>query len=139
MKIFVKSVLDGRLVGLEVENTTSVKEIKSQMAELEGVNVEDQRILFTSRELSDECTMETLDVVDGSNLEMNFRLLGGAVASDIPDHLKELANKYKVNKMICRKCYARLPLGSHTCRKRKCGHSANLRPKKKIKDKEGKK
>jgi len=83
--------------------------------------------------------MESIDVMEGSNFEMNLKLLGGAVASDIPDHLKELAYKYKVNKMICRKCYARLPLGSHTCRKRKCGHSANLRPKKKIKDKEGKK
>ena len=138
MKIFVKSV-DGKVFGLEVENTMTVIEIKSQLASLEGINVEDQRLLFTSRELSDESTIESLDIIDGSNLEMNFKLLGGAVASDIPDHLKELANKYKVNKMVCRKCYARLPLGSHTCRKRKCGHSSNLRPKKKIKDKEGKK
>ena len=63
-------------------------------------------------------------------------LMGGAGPSDIPDHLRELAQKYRTNKMICRKCYARLPMGAHNCRKRKCGHCANIRPKKKIKEKE---
>ena len=81
-------------------------------------------------------------------------LMGGAGPSEIPDHLRELAQKYRTNKMICRKCYARLPqkyrtnkmicrkcyarlpLGAHNCRKRKCGHCANIRPKKKIKEKE---
>ena len=138
MQIFVRSI-DGKLIGVEVEKTTSVLQLKNQIAELEGIAPDVQRILYTSKELNDQDTMESNEVIDGSNFELNLRLLGGAVASDIPDHLKELANKYKVNKMICRKCYARLPLGSHTCRKRKCGHSANLRPKKKIKDKEGKK
>jgi len=71
--------------------------------------------------------------------EINVALLGGAGPVDYIDHLKELAQKYRVNKMICRKCYARLPENAKNCRKRKCGHSANIRPKKKIKDKEGKK
>ena len=66
-------------------------------------------------------------------------LIGGAGPSEIPEHLKELAQKYRVNKMICRKCYAKLPPNAHNCRKRKCGHCANIRPKKKIKEKEGKK
>ena len=60
-------------------------------------------------------------------------LIGGAGPSEIPDHLRELAQKYRTNKMICRKCYARLPLGAHNCRKRKCGHCDNIRPKKKKK------
>ena len=49
----------------------------------------------------------------------NEGLMGGAGPSEIPDHLRELAQKYRTNKMICRKCYARLPLGAHNCRKRK--------------------
>ena len=68
--------------------------------------------------------------------QYKFGLMGGAGPSDIPDHLRELAQKYRTNKMICRKCYARLPMGAHNCRKRKCGHCANIRPKKKIKEKE---
>ncbi|KAI8328329.1 ribosomal L40e family-domain-containing protein [Chlamydoabsidia padenii] len=34
--------------------------------------------------------------------------------------------------MICRKCYARLPPRATNCRKRKCGHTNQLRPKKKV-------
>ena len=33
------------------------------------------------------------------------KLMGGAGPSEIPDHLRELAQKYRTNKMICRKCY----------------------------------
>jgi len=138
MKIFVRSI-DSRMLCLDVEKETTVEDIKCQMEELEGISAEEQRITFNNREVEDEMSLETLEVTEGMNLEMNLRLLGGAVASDIPEHLKMLANKYKVDKMICRKCYARLPLTAYNCRKRKCGKSANIRPKKKIKDKEGKK
>lgn len=31
---------------------------------------------------------------------------------------------------ICRNCYARNPVKATTCRKARCGHSSNLRPKK---------
>ena len=138
MKIFVRSV-DNRMLCLDVEKESTIEDIKCQMEDLEGISVEDQRMVFNSKECEDDTTLESLELSEGMNLEMNLRLLGGAVASDIPEHLKQLANKYKVDKMICRKCYARLPLSAYNCRKRKCGHSANIRPKKKIKDKEGKK
>ncbi|TKY74043.1 Ubiquitin-60S ribosomal protein L40-2 [Spatholobus suberectus] len=41
--------------------------------------------------------------------------------------------KYNQDKTICRKCYARLHPRAVNCRKKKCGHSNQLRPKKKIK------
>lgn len=44
--------------------------------------------------------------------------------------LKKLAEKNKCNKMICRKCYARLNIKATNCRK--CS-STNLRIKKKLK------
>ena len=47
--------------------------------------------------------------------------------------LAQLAKKINCEKLICRKCYARLPPRAKTCRKKKCGHSNQLRPKKKIK------
>jgi len=43
---------------------------------------------------------------------------------------KKLAEKNLCNKMICRKCYARLNIKSKNCRK--C-HSNNLRKKKELK------
>ena len=46
--------------------------------------------------------------------------------------LAEIPMKKNCNKKVCRKCYARLPPRATHCRKKKCGHSAQLRPKKKI-------
>jgi len=46
--------------------------------------------------------------------------------------LAELARKTNCNKQICRQCYARLPLRETNCRKKKCGHSSQLRVKKNL-------
>ena len=48
----------------------------------------------------------------------------------IDPNLKKLAEKNKCDKMICRKCYARLNIRAINCRKCK---SSDLRIKKKIK------
>ncbi len=47
--------------------------------------------------------------------------------------LEVLAKKYNCDKMICRKCYARLHPRAIQCRKKKCGHTNNIRIKKRIK------
>ena len=47
--------------------------------------------------------------------------------------LANLAKNANCDKMICRKCYARLPLRSKQCRKKKCGHTKMIRPKKRLK------
>lgn len=61
-------------------------------------------------------------------------ILGGAAASGCPTGVDPaffaLAQKKILDKKICRQCYGRNPLNAFTCRKRKCGHSADLRPKK---------
>ena len=84
---------------------------------------------------------------------MVLRLRGGIIEPS----LKALASKFNCDKMICRKCYvslrepstivripegviltrrqtqARLPPRATNCRKKKCGHTNQLRPKKKLK------
>lgn len=85
-----------------------------------------------------------------STLHLVLRLRGGVIEPS----LKVLASKFNCDKMICRKCYvrsnpgyildelqvltlafsqARLPPRATNCRKRKCGHTNQLRPKKKLK------
>ena len=59
---------------------------------------------------------------------------GGKGRMKIPNAQRELAEKYRVNKMICRKCFARLPVKAKNCRKKKCGHCADIRIKKRFKD-----
>ena len=126
-------VPNGKHLAVDVAESSSVAELKSKINEIEGVPQECQRLIYSGAELSDETC---ISMEDGSLIDLEFGLLGGVGPSDIADHLKELANKYRVYKMICRKCYARLPPNAHNCRKRKCGHCANIRPKKKIKEKE---
>ena len=47
--------------------------------------------------------------------------------------LAALAKANNCDKMICRKCYAILPPRAKNCRKKKCGHTNDLRIKKKLK------
>ena len=133
MQIFVR-LPNGKHFAVDMLDISTVSELKDNICQFEGIPVEEQKLFSLSQELTNEESLENLE--DGTFIDLSFGLLGGVGSSDIPDHLKELAYKYKVYKMICRKCYARLPPNAHNCRKRKCGHSANIRPKKKIKDKE---
>lgn len=47
--------------------------------------------------------------------------------------LSALAKTFNCDKMVCRKCYARLPIRATQCRKKKCGHTTMIGAKKKIK------
>ncbi len=135
MQLLVR-VPGGKHLAVDVATTSTVSDLKAQINSFEGVPVENQRLLFCTRELANE---EGLTMEDGDMIDLEYELSGGIGPSDVADHLKELAYKYKVYKMICRKCYSRLPMNAHNCRKRKCGHCPNIRPKKRIKEKEGKK
>jgi len=57
------------------------------------------------------------------------RICGGVIEPS----LVVLAKKYNQDKKVCRICYARLPIRATNCRKKICGHSNQLRPKKKLK------
>jgi ribosomal protein L40E len=59
-----------------------------------------------------------------------MRLHGGVM---MEPSLQVLARKYNCDKLVCRKCYARLPPRAHNCRSKTCGHTSELRPKKKLK------
>ena len=50
----------------------------------------------------------------------------------IEPSLLALARKYNCDKKICRRCYVRLPMRATNCRKKRCGHSNQLRLKKKL-------
>ena len=138
MRVLVN--LDGETASFELAENSTVGDLKQIIDEKELYNTEIQRLYLGEVELeNDSESLENVGVIDGSFINMKVSLLGGAGAVEYIDHLKEIALKYRTNKMICRKCYARLPINAKNCRKRKCGHCPNIRPKKKIKEKEGKK
>ncbi|XP_075409047.1 ubiquitin-ribosomal protein eL40 fusion protein-like isoform X1 [Tenrec ecaudatus] len=103
MQILEKT-LTGKTITLEVEPCNTIKNVKAK--------IQDKQ----------ECT-----------LHLVLRLRGGIIEPP----LRQLAQKYNCDKLICcsvmlafKKCSSTLNVQVLCCRKKKCGHTNNLHPKK---------
>ena len=135
MQIFVSN-LRGIRKTYDVPPQSKVGDLSTAIEENEGVPKILQRLTLNGKQLDENRALSLYEGRSNCTVHLSLRLQGGGLTDfrSISPGLVELAKKHNWYKKVCRKCNARLPPSADHCRKRGCGHSNELRFKKKLRD-----
>lgn len=70
-------LLNGRVMQLDFEDTDKVIDVKNKLMEVEGIHPEQQRLVYSGRQLNDEKTLKESGVQPGATINLLLALRGG--------------------------------------------------------------
>jgi ubiquitin len=76
MQLFIKT-LQGTTVTVDVEADEPIANIKKKIHEKQGVPVDQQRLIFSGKELQDDKTCSDYNIQKDATLHLVLRLKGG--------------------------------------------------------------
>ena len=76
IQLFVKSI-NGKTRTVEVNTTDTIRQIKEQIRDKEGINPDEQRLIYAGKNLDDDKTVSDYNLSSDATLHLVLRVRGG--------------------------------------------------------------